>query len=97
MCRKISHEPNSSFVRNFAAVPAKSFYLDLIFRGNDKLNFANRFSDRDLILLVSALESHEKVTPLFIQLIRHVDLSFNELTDVALEIFAKFLEKCPNL
>jgi hypothetical protein len=39
-------------------VPAKSFYLDLIFRGNDKLNFANRFSDRDLILLVSALETH---------------------------------------
>lgn len=31
------------------------------------------------------------------KLLRHVDLSFNELTDVALEIFAKFLERCPNL
>jgi hypothetical protein len=61
LCRKINHEPNSSFTRNFAAVPAKSFYLDLVFRGNDKLNFANRFSDRDLILLASALEGHEKV------------------------------------
>jgi hypothetical protein len=61
LCRKINHEPNTSFVRNFAALPAKSFYLDLLFRGNDKLNFANRFTDRDLILLTSALEGHEKV------------------------------------
>ncbi len=50
-------------MRNFAALPAKSFYLDVIFRGNDKLNFSNRFTDRDLILLASALETHEKVRP----------------------------------
>jgi hypothetical protein len=43
-------------VRNFSNLTAKSFYLDLVFRGNDKLNFANRFTDRDVILLSSALE-----------------------------------------
>lgn len=31
------------------------------------------------------------------QLIRHVDFSFNEITDVGMEIFAKYLEKCPNI
>ena len=51
-------------MRNFSNLAAKSFYLDLVFRGNDKLNFANRFTDRDVILLSSALEGQEKVTTL---------------------------------
>jgi hypothetical protein len=61
LCRKISHEPNASFVRNWGGATSKSFYLDLIFRGNDKLNFSNRFCDRDVILLSSALEGREQV------------------------------------
>jgi hypothetical protein len=55
LCIKINHMPNSSFVRNFSNITVKSFYLDIIFRGNDKLNFSNRFTDRDIILLSSAL------------------------------------------
>jgi Ran GTPase-activating protein (RanGAP) involved in mRNA processing and transport len=31
------------------------------------------------------------------KLVRHVDLSFNEITDVGMEIFARCLEKCNNL
>lgn len=31
------------------------------------------------------------------QLIRNIDLSFNEISDVGIEIFAKFIEKCPNI
>jgi hypothetical protein len=58
LCKKINHSPNSSFVRNFSNISAKSFYLDIVFRGNDKLNFSNRFTDRDIILLSSALETH---------------------------------------
>jgi hypothetical protein len=50
-------------VRSLSSTPTKSFYLDLIFRGNDKLNFNNRFTDRDIILLSSALEGQEKVIP----------------------------------
>lgn len=61
LCKKINHTPNTSFVRNFSNITVKSFYLDIVFRGNDKLNFANRFTDRDIILLASALESQEKV------------------------------------
>ena len=47
-------------------------------------------TDRDVILLTSALESYENI-------IRHVDLSYNELTDVGIEIFSKLLEQCSNL
>jgi hypothetical protein len=90
LCSKINHTPNSSFVRTFGGSTAKSFYLDLVYRGNDKLHFGNRFTDRDIILLSSALETHEK-------LIRHVDLSFNEISDVGIEILAKYLERCPNI
>jgi Ran GTPase-activating protein (RanGAP) involved in mRNA processing and transport len=31
------------------------------------------------------------------QLLRHIDFSFNELTDVGMEIFAKLLERCSSL
>ena len=58
MCEKISHQPNNSLVRYFSNPAPKSFYLDLIFRGNDKLNFNSRLTDRDIILLTSALESN---------------------------------------
>ena len=58
LCNKINHTPNTSFVRTFGNSTAKSFYLDLTFRGNDKLHFGNRFTDRDIILLSSALENH---------------------------------------
>ncbi len=61
MCKKISHEPNNSLVRYLSNPITKSFYLDLVFRGNDKLNFNNRLTDRDLILLTSALDGHENV------------------------------------
>ena len=30
-------------------------------------------------------------------MLRHIDLSYNEISDVGIEIFAKFLEKCPNI
>ena len=90
LCKKINHEPNHSLVRCFSNPVAKSFYLDVVYRGNDKLNFNNRLTDRDVILMTSALESYENI-------IRHVDLSFNELTDVGIEIFSKLLEQCTNL
>lgn len=61
LCKKIEHQSNNSFVRSFGGATTKSFYLDIIFRGNDKLNFNNRFTDRDIILLTSALETHENV------------------------------------
>lgn len=61
LCCKINHVPNASFVRTFGNSTVKSFYLDLVYRGNEKLHFGNRFTDRDIILLSSALENHEKV------------------------------------
>lgn len=61
MCQKISHTPNNSLVRYLSNPTAKSFYLDIVFRGNDKLNFSNRLTDKDIILLSSALDGHENV------------------------------------
>ena len=55
LCQKINHTPNASFVRTFSSSTVKSFYLDLVYRGNDKLHFGHRFTDRDIILISSAL------------------------------------------
>lgn len=97
MCQKINHAPNNSLTRYLSNPGAKSFYLDLVFRGNDKLNFSHRLTDRDLILLTSALDGHETVMHVFKQIIRHVDFSYNQLTDVGLEIFVKCLDNCSSI
>ena len=34
---------------------------------------------------------------MLMQLLRHIDLSFNEITDVGIEAFAKTLERCTAL
>lgn len=61
MCQKISHTPNNSLVRYLSNPIQKTFYLDLIFRGNDKTNFNNRLTDRDIILLTSAVDDYKTV------------------------------------
>lgn len=61
MCQKISHIPNGSLVKYLSTPTTKSFYLDIIFRGNDKLNFTSRLTDRDIILLTRALDGYENV------------------------------------
>lgn len=58
MCQKISHSPNNSLVRYLSTPIPKSFYLDIVFRGNDKTNFNNRLTDRDIILLTSSLDGY---------------------------------------
>lgn len=55
LCKKISYDPNNSLVRALSNPVHKSFYLDFVFRGNDKLNFNHRLTDKDLILMVSAM------------------------------------------
>lgn len=66
-CSKIHQEPNKSVIRELlkpshVAPPSEDFQgayggdsLDLIFRGNDKLNFTSRLRDRDAIILCEIL------------------------------------------
>ena len=75
-CKQIREEPNKSLLRELIA-PSHSAgddSLDLIFRGNDKLNFTSRLVDRDVIVLCECLSS-------FGDHIRHIDLSYNLLSD----------------
>lgn len=70
----------------------KSFYLNLIYRGNDKTNFNHRLADRDLILMAGILPEHASVSTFLTQLLKHIDLSYNELGDASIEVFAGFLK-----
>lgn len=54
-CRQINHPVNKGFERVLMSPTVKSFYLDLIYRGNDKTNFNHRLADRDLILMAGIL------------------------------------------
>lgn len=60
-CHKISHSPNQGIIRQFSNSITQSLYLDFIYRGNDKVNFTHRMTDKDLILLTDALEPYAKV------------------------------------
>lgn len=60
-CGKISHEPNKGIVRVFSNPTVKSFYLDLVYRGNDKVNFGHRMTDKDIILLSEVVAEHNNV------------------------------------
>lgn len=51
--------------------------VDLIYRGNYKLNFQERLEDKDLLILVQALRTQENIY----DKIRHIDLSYNNLSD----------------
>jgi len=50
-CDKIKHPPNKGIQRVLTNPTTKSFYLDLVYRGNDKINFAHRMTEKDIILL----------------------------------------------
>lgn len=65
--------------------------VDLIFRGNYKLNFSERLQDQDLLLLIQSIQTldslHDKL--------RHLDLSYNNLTDNSVGELISLLRKCP--
>lgn len=65
--------------------------IDIIFRGNYKLNFNERLKDKDLLFLVQVLDMemeniHDRI--------RHIDLSYNNLTDSSVVELINFIKKC---
>lgn len=90
-CEKESQPPNKSLLKYFnLPMSSKSQYIDIIFRGNDKYNFTSRMSNKDLIYLCTAFDESASV-------IRHIDLSYNLISDESAKILAKFLSKCSDL
>ncbi len=90
VCESIKHPFNQALVRTFSTPVAKTNYLDFVFRGNMKLNFRSRVYDKDLILFSDVLKNH-------VGLIRHIDLSYNELSDIGVEVLARMLRFCSSL
>ena len=96
-CGKIMHPPNQGIVRVLTNPTVKSFYLDLIYRGNDKVNFAHRMTDKDIILLSEVVPEYSNVNKGTTQIIRNLDFSYNQISNIGIEMFAKLLKECPNL
>ncbi|EAS05339.1 hypothetical protein TTHERM_00695730 (macronuclear) [Tetrahymena thermophila SB210] len=98
-CEKIHHQPNKALIRELVnpshnAPPndeqGGNTSLDIIFRGNDKLNFSSRLRDKDLIILCETLQESGEI-------IRHIDLSYNLITDTGAESLAQLIGNCPYL
>lgn len=89
-CKDLNLDPNSALIRTLEEPGPEEFCIDIIFRGNYKLNFSNRLQDQDLIILTSLLENYT-------ELIRNIDFSYNKLTESSIRPFAKLLSKLPNL
>jgi hypothetical protein len=60
-CDKIKHPINKGIQRVLTNPTVKSFYLDLVYRGNDKVNFSHRMTDKDIILLSEAVSEYSNV------------------------------------
>ena len=93
-CDKLSIPANKALWRNFDS-PIRgptngggdeedSESINIVFKGNDKLNFSDRMRDKDLIILCQVMENYK-------ELIRHVDLSYNEITNTGCSALGKFL------
>lgn len=65
-------------------------HLDLMFRGNDKLNFSSKITDSNLYPLVGSLVEHAI-------LIQHIDLRFNLISDTGAIILSNLLKPAVNL
>ena len=90
-CFNMGQEPNKSIIREFKIeIPKSIKELDIVFKGNDKLNFTTRMKSSDLIILCEIFEN-------FTELIRHIDLSYNLLDDSSIIEFSKVLENCHEL
>jgi Ran GTPase-activating protein (RanGAP) involved in mRNA processing and transport len=86
-CEKTKTKLNRALNRYLEEVDTGKSTLDIIFRGNNKVNFSSRLSDQDLILLCSILEPH-------VTRIGHIDLSYNHITDHGAISLGKLLALC---
>jgi len=89
-CAKAEVTLNKALVRYLNEPEPDPERLNLIFRGNHKLNFSSRLSDEDLILLCSAAEP-------FAKHISHVDFSYNLITDTGINSLGRLLGLVPRL
>ena len=64
-----------------------------MFRGNFKLNFTNRITDSDLMILCGNLSE----IPGAYENLRSIDLSYNNISDTSVSELAKIIDKCPNI
>jgi Ran GTPase-activating protein (RanGAP) involved in mRNA processing and transport len=89
-CDEMNVHPNKAVIRSFDEPAPGARTISWIFRGNYKLNFNNRLRDNDVIILSKLLEKH-------VELIDHIDLSYNQITEIGAKALAKLIEKIPNL
>jgi predicted component of type VI protein secretion system len=91
-CLKLSLPFNEVLCRNFSGTPKSleaeekdTDSIDIVFRGNDKWNFASRMKDKDLLILCQVMDTYK-------QHIRHIDLSYNEISNTGCTALGKFLQ-----
>lgn len=85
----MKHTPNKSVIRVFLD-PVSTPKLDLIFRGNDKLNFTSRLADQDLIIICGCVNEIKGCR----EYVRNIDFSYNLLSDISIGELSGLIEKC---
>lgn len=84
-CCKLAMEPNKAICSCFEK---RDSQVSLVFKGNDKLNFTKRMSDKDLIILCNIMENYK-------DLIKHIDLSYNDISNNGCVQLAKLIARMP--
>lgn len=73
--------------------PVSTVKLDLVFRGNDKLNFTSRLADQDLIILCGCVNDIKGCR----DYVRNIDFSYNLLTDISIGELSGLIDKCKSI
>ena len=90
MCEEAGQEANEAFCAYLEETFDENDALDIVIQGNDKYNFMNRLTDKQLILICQTLERYAIY-------IEDVDLRYNELTDVGAKALGDLIAKSPRL
>ena len=90
MCEEAGQEANEAFCVYLEETFDENDALDIVIQGNDKYNFMNRLTDKQLILICQTLERYAIY-------IEDVDLRYNELTDVGAKALGDLIAKSPRL
>jgi len=89
-CEENKREANRPFLRYLEDINEEDDAIDIIIRGNDRLNFNYRIEDLDLIVICGTLESYSEC-------LLFLDFSYNHIGDTGAMALARLIGGCPNL
>ena len=89
-CKARQVTPHRAFVRYLEETYDENDAIEIVIKGNDKLNFSNRIDDKALLAICATLERY----PVYIE---DIDLRYNEITCAGAKALASLIARSQRL